>query len=66
MFIFRLPVCLSVTILPPIDGKKSLVFFSDKCIVQVISPSTVDKTLWINSDEGKFYQAIAIYVRGKR
>lgn len=36
---------------------------ADKCIVQVISPLTVDKTLWINSDEGKFYQAILIYVR---
>lgn len=47
-------------------NKKSLyVFFSDKCIVQVISPATVNKKLWIN-DEGKFYQAIPIYVRGNR
>lgn len=46
-------------------SKITVCFFSDKCIVQVISPATVNKKLWIN-DEGKFYQAIPIYVRGKK
>ncbi|KAJ7363409.1 Minichromosome maintenance domain-containing protein 2 [Desmophyllum pertusum] len=37
---------------------------ADKCIVQVISPLTVDKKLWMNTtDNGKFFQAIPIYVR---
>nr|XP_058967246.1 minichromosome maintenance domain-containing protein 2-like [Pocillopora verrucosa] len=36
---------------------------ADKCIVQVISPLTVDRKLWINTGCGKFYQTIPIYVR---
>ncbi|CAH3120737.1 unnamed protein product [Pocillopora meandrina] len=36
---------------------------ADKCIVQVISPLTVDRKLWINTGCGKFYQTIPIYVQ---
>ncbi|XP_022781575.1 MCM domain-containing protein 2-like [Stylophora pistillata] len=36
---------------------------ADKCIVQVISPLTVNSQLWINTGWGEFYQTIPIYVR---
>ena len=49
-----------------IKGVKTLCFrffFSDKCIVHVLSPLAAGNKFWI-SDNGTFFQSASIYVRG--